>query len=131
MPVPEAPSRSASTPGVSWGSLEEAAYIDGAGVVGTFLRVTLPLSTPGLATTAIFCFLLSWNDFFYAFFLLSGEDKQTLPLGLFAVVSSNSHSTNWNYVFADVVVVSLPLVLVFVLGQRRILAGVMAGGIKG
>lgn len=111
--------------------LEEAAQLEGAGRLRVFFTIVFPLLGPVLFAAGIVLWVYIWNDFFYAFFLLSGEDKQTLPLGLFAVVSSNSHSTNWNYVFADVVVVSLPLVLVFVLGQRRILAGVMAGGIKG
>ncbi|MEV6110539.1 carbohydrate ABC transporter permease [Streptomyces sp. NPDC051940] len=111
--------------------LEEAAHLDGAGRQRVFWTIVFPLLGPVLFAAGIVLWVYLWNDFFYAFFLLGGEDKQTLPLGLFAVVSSNSHSTNWNYVFADVIVVSLPLVLVFVLGQRRILAGVMAGGIKG
>lgn len=111
--------------------LEEAAQIDGAQRWFIFWRIIFPLLSPVLFATGIVLWVYVWNDFFYAFFLLNGDDKQTLPLGLFSVVSSNSHSTNWNYVFADVVVVSLPLVLVFVLGQRRILAGVMAGGLKG
>ncbi|MFB6720926.1 carbohydrate ABC transporter permease [Kribbella sp. NPDC056345] len=111
--------------------LEEAAQLEGAGRLRIFATIVFPLLGPVLFAAGIVLWVFIWNDFFYASFLLSGESRQTLPLGLFAVVSSNSHSTNWNYVFADVIVVSLPLVLVFVLGQRRILAGVMAGGIKG
>ncbi len=111
--------------------LEEAAQIDGASRWRVFWRVIFPLLSPVLFAAGVVLWVYVWNDFFYAFFLLNGAARQTLPLGLFSVVSSNSHSTNWNYVFADVVVVSLPLVLVFVIGQRRILAGVMAGGVKG
>jgi raffinose/stachyose/melibiose transport system permease protein len=111
--------------------LEEAARIDGASRWRVFWRVIFPLLSPVLFAAGVVLWVYVWNDFFYAFFLLNGTARQTLPLGLFSVVSSNSHSTNWNYVFADVVVVSLPLVLVFVIGQRRILAGVMAGGVKG
>jgi raffinose/stachyose/melibiose transport system permease protein len=111
--------------------LEEAAAMDGAGRVRTFWKIVFPMLAPILFAAGIILWVSIWNDFFYPFFLLNGADKQTLPLGLFAVFSSNSYDTNWNYVFADVVVVSLPLVIVFVLGQRRILAGVMAGGIKG
>jgi raffinose/stachyose/melibiose transport system permease protein len=111
--------------------LEEAAQIDGASRWRVFWRVIFPLLSPVLFAAGILLWVYVWNDFFYAFFLLNGAGRQTLPLGLFSVVSSNSHSTNWNYVFADVIVVSLPLVVVFVIGQRRILAGVMAGGVKG
>lgn len=111
--------------------LEEAAEIDGASRWRVFWRIIFPLLGPVLFAAGVVLWVYVWNDFFYAFFLLNGASKQTLPLGLFSIVSSNSHSTNWNYVFADVVVVSLPLVVVFVIGQRRILAGVMAGGVKG
>jgi len=111
--------------------LEEAAQIDGASRWRIFWRIIFPLLRPVLFAAGVVLWVYVWNDFFYAFFLLNGAARQTLPLGLFSVVSSNSHSTNWNYVFADVIVVSLPLVVVFVIGQRRILAGVMAGGIKG
>jgi raffinose/stachyose/melibiose transport system permease protein len=111
--------------------LEEAAQIDGASRLRIFWQIIFPLLRPVLFAAGVVLWVYVWNDFFYAFFLLNGSSKQTLPLGLFSVVSSNSHSTNWNYVFADVIVVSLPLVLVFAIGQRRILAGVMAGGVKG
>jgi raffinose/stachyose/melibiose transport system permease protein len=111
--------------------LEEAAQIDGASRLRIFWQIIFPLLRPVLFAAGVVLWVYVWNDFFFAFFLLDGSSKQTLPLGLFSVVSSNSHSTNWNYVFADVIVVSLPLVLVFVVGQRRILAGVMAGGVKG
>lgn len=111
--------------------LEEAAEIDGASRLRIFWQIIFPLLRPVLFAAGVVLWVYVWNDFFYAFFLLNGASEQTLPLGLFAVVSSNSHSTNWNYVFADVIVVSLPLVIVFVIGQRRILAGVMAGGVKG
>jgi len=111
--------------------LEEAAQIDGAPRWRIFWQIIFPLLRPVLFAAGVLLWVYVWNDFFYAFFLLNGATKQTLPLGLFSVVSSNSHSTNWNYVFADVIVVSLPLVLVFAIGQRRILAGVMAGGVKG
>lgn len=111
--------------------LEEAAEIDGASRWRIFWWIIFPLLRPVLFAAGVVLWVYVWNDFFYAFFLLNGASKQTLPLGLFSVVSSNSHSTNWNYVFADVIVVSLPLVVVFVIGQRRILAGVMAGGVKG
>jgi raffinose/stachyose/melibiose transport system permease protein len=111
--------------------LEEAAALDGASRAYIFWRIVFPLLGPVLFAAGTVLWVYVWNDFFYAFFLLDGQDEQTLPLSLFSVVSSNSHSTNWNYVFADVIVVSLPLVVVFVLGQRRILAGVMAGGLKG
>ena len=111
--------------------LEEAAQIDGASRSRIYWQIIFPLLRPVLFAAGVVLWVYVWNDFFYAFFLLDGASKQTLPLGLFSVVSSNSHSTNWNCVFADVIVVSLPLVLVFMIGQRRILAGVMAGGVKG
>ncbi len=110
--------------------LEEAFQIDGASRWQTFWRLIFPLLGSALFSIGIILIVYIWNDFFYAFFLLSGNGTNTLPLGLFAVVSSNSHDTNWNYVFANVIVVSLPLLVVFFIGQRRILSGVMAGSLK-
>jgi len=111
--------------------LDEAASIDGCGPIRTFFLIILPLLRPVLFTTGVLLAVFLWNDFFYPFFLLQGQDKQTLPLGLFRIVSSGSYQVNWNLVFADVITVSIPMIILFLIGQKRIIAGLLAGSVKG
>lgn len=108
-------------------SLEEAAWIDGAGVWQSFLRVTLPLSAPGLAATGILCFILSWNDFFFAL-ILTRTDAMTAPV---AIVNFMQYAGwEWGKIAAAGVLVLLP-VLVFTFFVRSYLVrGMMAGGVK-
>ena len=110
--------------------LEEAARIDGAGALTVFFRVILPLLGPVVATATILVCLYIWNDVFYAFFALGGGSLSTLPLGLFRVASGALYQNNWNLIFAYVVLMSLPLVVVFVFAQRRIVSGVTSGAVK-
>jgi multiple sugar transport system permease protein len=109
-------------------SLEEAAYIDGAGVVGTFLRVTLPLSAPGLATTAIFCFLLSWNDFFYSL-ILTRSEAMTAPV---AIVNFMNYE-RWEYgkITAATSLIMLPVVVFSLAVRKYLIRGLTAGAVKG
>lgn len=110
--------------------LEEAARIDGAGPMAVFLRVILPLLAPVIATAAILISLSVWNEVFYAFFVLGGGSITTMPLGLFNVASESQYVRNWNLIFAYVVIMSAPMVLAFVIAQRRIIAGVTSGAVK-
>ncbi|TMR95034.1 carbohydrate ABC transporter permease [Nonomuraea basaltis] len=110
--------------------MEEAARLDGCSTLGVFLRIILPSLRPVLLTAGIFLALQLWNDFFYAFFLLRGTERQTLPLGLFSFVSGNQYRTNWQLIFADVIVVSLPLVVTYLVAQKRIVSGLMSGAVK-
>ncbi len=110
--------------------LEEAARIDGAGPFTVFVRVIVPLLTPVLATAAILVTISVWNEVFYAFFVLSGGSITTMPLGLFNVASQSTYVKNWNLIFAYVVIMSVPMVIAFVFGQRRIIAGVTSGAVK-
>ncbi|SEG88676.1 raffinose/stachyose/melibiose transport system permease protein [Nonomuraea solani] len=110
--------------------MEEAARLDGCSTLGVFLRIVLPSLRPVLLTAGVFLALQIWNDFFYAFFLLHGSERQTLPLGLFGFVSGNLYRTNWQLIFADVIVVSLPLVAVYLVAQKRIVSGLLSGAVK-
>jgi raffinose/stachyose/melibiose transport system permease protein len=105
--------------------LEEAARIDGAGPLGVFFRIIMPLLRPVLITASFILLIFMWNDFFYAFFFLRGSDQRTLMLGLFNFVSGVQYQVRWNLVFADVVLVSLPLVVLFAIAQRQIVAGLL------
>lgn len=111
--------------------LEEAAAMDGATKVRTFRSIVLPLMTPILFTTFIVIAVSIWNDFYGPLFLISNPDLATLPLGLYRLSSGVREATAWNYVFAHVVLVSLPLILVYVFAQRRVVEGVTAGAVRG
>ncbi len=110
--------------------LEEAARIDGAGSFTVFTRIIAPLLSPVLVTTSFILVLSIWNDFFYPFFILQGNEQRTLTLGLFNFVSGYQYQIRWNLVFADVVLVSLPLIGLFVLVQRRIMAGLLGTSVN-
>ncbi|MFE9751289.1 carbohydrate ABC transporter permease [Saccharothrix saharensis] len=110
-------------------SLEEAAQIDGAGPFTVFRRVVLPMLRPVLATATILICLYVWNDVFYAFFVVGGR-LDTLPLNLFRVASAGLYLDNWHLVFAYVILMSLPLVIVFVVAQRKIISGITSGAVK-
>lgn len=110
--------------------LEEAAFVDGATRRRTFFSVVLPLMRPILWSAFIITVVLVWNDFYGPMFLLTG-DNATLPLGLYRLSSGIAQATAWNSVFAHVVLVSLPLILVYIVIQRRIVEGVTAGAVKG
>jgi raffinose/stachyose/melibiose transport system permease protein len=109
--------------------LEEAARIDGAGPLTVFGRVILPLLRPVLATATILICLYVWNDVFYAFFVLGGR-LDTLPLNLFQVASAGLYLNNWHLIFMYVVLMSLPLLIVFVVAQRKIISGITSGAVK-
>ena len=109
-------------------SLEEAAYIDGAGVTAAFLRIALPLSAPGLATTAIFTFLLAWNDFFYSL-LLTRSEAVTAPVAI--VNFMNYESWEWGKVAAAATMIMLPVVALSVAVRKYLVRGLTAGAVKG
>jgi raffinose/stachyose/melibiose transport system permease protein len=109
--------------------LEEAARVDGAGPVKVFVRIILPLLMPVLATATILICLYLWNDVFYALFVVGGR-LDTLPLNLFQVASAGLYLQNWHLIFAYIILMSLPLLLVFIFAQRKIISGITSGAVK-
>jgi raffinose/stachyose/melibiose transport system permease protein len=109
--------------------LEEAARVDGAGPLRVFGRIILPLLAPVLSTATILICLYVWNDVFYAFFVVGGR-LDTLPLNLFQVASAGLYLDNWHLIFAYVVLMSLPLLVVFIVAQRKIISGITSGAVK-
>ena len=107
------------------GDLEEAARIDGAGEWRTFRSVMLPLVRPAVATCAIFQFVPLWNDFFFPLVLLRSSDKYTIPVGLTSFFGQ--YQTQWGLLFAGLVVSALPLIILFLVATRQIVAGLTAG----
>lgn len=105
--------------------LEEAARIDGASELRTFFRIMLPLVRPALATVALFQFIQLWNDFFFPLVLLRDKSKFTLPVGLTQFFGQ--HQTDYSLLFAGLVITTIPLVIVFLLATKQIIAGLTAG----
>ena len=109
--------------------LIEAAKVDGASRMRTFLVVVLPLAAPGLVAAGLFAFVRGWNDFIFAL-TLAGPDKQTLPPGLVNTFIGEA-ATSWPELMAASLVVSLPVVIGFIVLQRFFVGGLTAGGVKG
>src|SRR5579863_4734738 len=108
-------------------SLEEAAWIDGCGVWSAFLRIALPLAAPGLAATGILCFILSWNDFFFAL-ILTRTQAMTAPV---AIVNFMQYAGwEWGKIAAAGVLVMLPVVGFSIVVRRYLVHGLTAGGVK-
>ncbi|WP_309896945.1 carbohydrate ABC transporter permease [Archangium sp.] len=108
--------------------LYRAARVDGCTPIGAFRRVLLPLAAPGLATTAILVFIFAWNEFLYALTFLSSPEKRTVPVAISLFASE--HKEPWGEVAAASVLATLPLVVMTVLFQRRIVSGLTAGAVK-
>jgi N,N'-diacetylchitobiose transport system permease protein len=108
--------------------LEEAAMIDGCSQIGAFRRVTLPLLGPGLVTTSVFSFITAWNEFLFAVVLMKG-DNQTLPVWLASF--RTAFGTDWGGVMAGSVIYAIPALVFFLIVQRKLVAGVAAGAVKG
>ncbi|MFG2906721.1 carbohydrate ABC transporter permease [Kitasatospora sp. NPDC048286] len=109
--------------------LEEAAMVDGCGRLGAFRHVTLPLLAPGLVATSIFALVQAWNEYVLAYVLLSSNDKRTLPIWL--VSFQTSFGTDYGGLMAGATLTALPVVVAFLLVQRRIAAGLATGAIRG
>lgn len=109
--------------------LEEAAYIDGAGVFQTFLQVVLPLTKGALATLAVITFLGSWNDFLWALLVLKDRAMQTLQPGLRTL--QGAYTSEYGLMMAGAVIVAVPVLLVYVFLQRYVVQSVATSGLKG
>jgi arabinogalactan oligomer/maltooligosaccharide transport system permease protein len=109
--------------------LEEAAMVDGATRAQAFWRVALPAVRPAIAVTALFAFMAAWNEFILAATLLSRESAFTLPVVLQRYVGE--HDTAWGPFAAGAILVSAPVMALFYVAQRQLVAGLTAGGVKG
>jgi arabinogalactan oligomer/maltooligosaccharide transport system permease protein len=109
--------------------LEEAAMVDGATRFGAFVRVVLPAARPSIAVTALFAFMSAYNEFILAATLLGKEESFTLPVVLQRFVGE--YDAQWEKFAAGALVVSVPVMALFYLAQRHLVAGLTAGGVKG
>lgn len=109
--------------------LEEAALIDGASHWQVFSRVFLPIVSPGILTVALIIGLYSWNEFLIATTFLQGQDRLTAVVSFFLL--SGQYSSDWGVVMAAALIIILPIVILFVLLQRRFIEGMAGGSVKG
>jgi trehalose/maltose transport system permease protein len=115
------------------GDLEEAAYVDGATPLQVFYKVLLPLIAPGLVTTGLLAFIAAWNEYLYALSFIQSPNHYTVPLAIvsFQGPTGSAFQTPWGQIMAATVIVTLPLITATLVLQRRILAGLTAGAVKG
>ena len=108
--------------------LLQAARIDGAGTVRTFLSVVVPVSRNAIVTVSLFAFLWAWSDFLFANTLDNGGSLQPITLGIYAYIGNNNQE--WNAIMATAVVASIPATVLLVLAQRYVAAGITTGAVK-
>lgn len=111
-------------------SYEEAAYIDGAGYFLTMVKVMVPMATPSIVTIILFNFLSYWNEYIIALTFLTG-DKRTLPVGLISLMVFNKEAANYGMLYAGLVIAMLPILIIYILLQKRLTESMTIGGNKG
>jgi multiple sugar transport system permease protein len=109
--------------------LDEAARIDGASPLQIYYRIYLPLMAPALVAVGTYALLLAWNEYLYQFLLLSSKRSMTVPVALAQFL--NSDEAPWNYMMATAIVYALPPVAIYYVFRRRMIAGLVMGGVKG
>jgi N,N'-diacetylchitobiose transport system permease protein len=111
--------------------LDEAAMVDGCTRWGAFFRIILPLSMPGLVTTGVYAWIQAWNEFVLANTLLSSNNRRTSMVWLSFYSASPTHGADYGAQMAGALLVSMPVILLFVIFQRRVASGLTAGAVKG
>jgi len=111
--------------------LEEAAMMDGCSRVGAFFKVTLPLLAPGLVATGLFGFIQAWNEFTLALVVMTDPAKETLPVWLVGFSESRSRGVDWGAIMAASTLITIPVIVFFLIVQRRMVSGLTAGAVKG
>jgi len=110
--------------------LEQAAMIDGAGRIRAFIEVVLPQALPGIISTALFSFVLSWNEYLYALVFINVDDRKTLPPGVLTMLNQNQN-VEWALLMAASVLMSVPVLVCFAFLQKHLTRGFGAGSVKG
>jgi N,N'-diacetylchitobiose transport system permease protein len=110
--------------------LEESAMVDGSTRLGVFVKILLPLMGPGLVATSVFAFITTWNEYIFARVLLNDQSKQTVTVWLSYFLGSSRH-TDWGALMAASTLTAIPVVIFFLLVQRKIAFGLTAGAVKG
>jgi N,N'-diacetylchitobiose transport system permease protein len=110
--------------------LEEASMVEGSTHLRAFMTITLPLVAPGLVATGVFAFIQAWNEFIFALVVMNKPESQTLPVWLQAF-NEGAKGTDWGGVMAGSTLMAIPVVVFFLLVQRKLASGLTAGAVKG
>jgi ABC-type sugar transport system, permease component len=110
-------------------ALDEVAFLEGASLLGVFFRIITPLIVPVNATVAIMVFMSVWNDITIPLYFLTDSSTWTMPLSIYNFYGK--YSRDWNLIFADLVMTSIPVLILYLLGQKYIVSGLTAGAVKG
>jgi ABC-type glycerol-3-phosphate transport system permease component len=110
--------------------LEQAAMIDGAGRLSAFIDVVLPQALPGIVSTALFSFILSWNEYLYALVFINQDERKTLPPGVLTMLNQNQN-VEWALLMAASVLMAVPVLVCFAFLQKHLTRGFGAGSVKG
>ncbi len=111
--------------------LEEAAIVDGAGPVTIVTRVFLPLMGPAFVTTGLLAFIAAWNEFLFALTFTLTSEMRTVPVAIALISGATAYELPWGHIMAASVVVTVPLIVLVLVFQRRIVSGLTAGAVKG
>jgi trehalose/maltose transport system permease protein len=111
--------------------LEEAALMDGVGVLTLIFRIFMPLLWPAVIATALLAFIAAWNEFLFALTFMLSSDERTVPVAIALITGSSSNELPWGEIMAASVMVTVPLVLLVLMFQRHIVSGLTAGAVKG
>jgi ABC-type glycerol-3-phosphate transport system permease component len=109
--------------------IDEAAMMDGANRLQAFVRIVLPLAKTGIAAVAMFTFLTAWNAFIWALVLVTEPDMYLLPVGIATLMGE--YQVEWNELMAAAVIAVVPVLIIFSLLERHLVAGITAGAVKG
>lgn len=112
-------------------SYEEAAYIDGAGYYRTMMDIMIPMARPAVVTVILFNFLSFWNEYILALTLMTDPSKRTLPVGLINLQQAARGAANYGRLYAGLVIVMIPTLIIYILVQKQLTEGMMVGGDKG
>lgn len=110
---------------------EEAAFVDGSGYTRTMVTIMIPMARPAVITIILFNFLAFWNEYIISMTLMTKDQFKTLPVGLMNLVSVQKASTNYGQLYAGLVIVMLPTLILYMLVQKRLTQGMSLGGLKG
>ncbi|SDA43785.1 carbohydrate ABC transporter membrane protein 2, CUT1 family [Lachnospiraceae bacterium G11] len=110
---------------------EEAARIDGGTNFGILIRVVVPLCKPGIATITMLTAMGFWSEYPLALVLVTDELKRTIPIGLANLFEVQKYATDWGAMFAGLIIVLIPTLIIYLIGQKQLLQGITLGGIKG
>ncbi|MEF2070863.1 carbohydrate ABC transporter permease [Consotaella aegiceratis] len=111
--------------------IEEAAIVDGAAPLTIVLKVFLPLMWPALVTTGLLAFIAAWNEFLFALTFVSNNDTRTVPVAIALLSGASEQEIPWGVIMAASVIVTVPLIVLVLIFQRKIISGLTAGGVKG